>query len=152
MTHDPSSATPHTTNLKPVCHNCLMATTGGDDTAGWRDKFDRFSTWRSELTEEAMMLPTTLSDMRTIIADLRKVGSRLEKATQAIETLLERAESSGIAPLARQIDAAASEMETQMRAMQEQMPGNQIVKQAVSDLQKTVEAFTSLLPKPRPDR
>lgn len=129
-----------------------MTNAGDDDAVGWRDKLDRFSTWRAELTEEAMLLPKTLGDLRTIIQDLRKVSSRLEQATQGIETLLQRAESSGIAPLARQIDAAASEVENQMRAMQDQMPGSQLMKQAVTDLQKTVDAFTSFLPKPRTDR
>lgn len=120
-----------------------------DPQAGWRDKLDRFSTWRAELTEEAVMLPQTLADLRATIDDLRKVSSRLERATEGIEVLLQRAESSGVAPLARQLDAAATEMEGQMRAMRDQMPGGQIMNQAVDELQRTMDAFTSLLPKPK---
>jgi hypothetical protein len=129
-----------------------MASTGGDDPQGWRDKLDRFSTWRAELSEEAVLLPQTLADLRTTIQDLRKVSSRLEHATQGIETALQLAESSGIAPLARQLDTAATEMETQVRAIHDQMPGSQLMKQTVADLQKTLDTVRSLLPRPRPDR
>ncbi|NNE95640.1 MAG: hypothetical protein HKN24_06390 [Acidimicrobiales bacterium] len=125
-----------------------MAGTGGDDQAGWRDKLDRFSTWRAELSEEAVLLPQTLADLRTTIQDLRKVSARLEAATQGLETALKLAETTGIGPAARQLDAAANEMEAQMRVIREQVPGGDLVGKAVADLQKTVDAFTSLLPQP----
>ncbi len=119
-------------------------------TSGWRERVDRFSTWRADLSREAALLPQTLADLRQTISDLKRVSTRLERATEGIEILLNRAESSGLAPLARQLDAAVSEMESQLRAVQSQMPGGGLVNQAMDDLAKTVEAFTSLLPKPRP--
>jgi prefoldin subunit 5 len=129
-----------------------MAATGGDDATGWRDKLDRFSTWRTELSEEAALLPQTLAELRTTISDLRKVSARLELATQGLETALKLAETSGIAPMARQLDSTANEIEAQMRTIREQMPAGDLMGKAVSDLQKTVDAFTSLLPRSRSDR
>ena len=129
-----------------------MAGKGDDETVGWRDKVDRFSTWRTELSAEAAVLPQTLADLRTTIQDLRKVSARLEQATKGVETALKLAETSGIAPMARQFDAAANEMEAQLRAINEQVPGGHVMGKAVADLQKTFEAFSSLLPRPRPDR
>jgi len=117
---------------------------------GWRDKLDRFSTWRAELTDEAILLPQTLADLRATINDLRTVSARLEGATEGIEMLLRRAESSGIAPLARQLDAAATEVETQLQSIQSQLPGGALINQAVDELHKTFEAFTSLIPKTKP--
>lgn len=128
-----------------------MADKDGDDTAGWRDRLDRFSTWRSELSDEAVLLPQTLADLRTTIKDLRKVSARLELATQGIETALKLAETSGIAPVVRQLDSAVNEIDGQLRAIQEQVPAGDLMGKAVADLKKTVDAFTSLLPKPRPD-
>ena len=116
----------------------------------WRDKLDKFSTWRAELTEEAVMLPQTLAELRSTIEDLRKVSSRLERATEGIEVLLDRAESSGVAPLARQLDAAATDLEGQMSAMREQMPGSDLMNQAVDDLKRTFDAFGSMIPKATP--
>lgn len=124
--------------------------TSEDQAPGWRDKLDKFSTWRAELTEEAVLLPQTLAELRSTIDDLRKVSSRLERATEGIEVLLDRAESSGVAPLARQLDAAATDFETQMRSMREQMPGGDLMNKAVDDLQRTFDAFTSMLPKATP--
>jgi hypothetical protein len=129
-----------------------MAATGGDDAVGWRNKLDRFSTWRAELSEEAVLLPQTLAELRSTISDLRKVSARLELATQGLETALKLAETSGIAPVARQLDSAANEMESQMRALRDQMPASDLMGKAVADLEKTVDAFTSLLPRPRPER
>ncbi len=129
-----------------------MAGKGDDETVGWRDKVDRFSTWRTEVSAEAAMLPQTLADLRTTIQDLRKVSARLEQATKGVETALKLAETSGIAPMARQFDAAANEMEAQLRAINEQVPSGHLMGKAVADLQKTFDAFTSLLPRPRPDR
>jgi UDP-N-acetylenolpyruvoylglucosamine reductase len=117
---------------------------------GWRDKLDRFSTWRTELTAEAIVLPQTLAELRETIGDLRRVSARLEGATEGIEVLLRRAESSGLAPLARQLDAAATEVENQLQSMQSQFPGGPLVTQAVDDLHRTFEAFTSLVPKSKP--
>lgn len=125
-----------------------MPSPSGDKTPGWRDRLDRFSTWRAELSEEAILLPQTLADLRATIQDLRKVSARLELATQGLETALKVAETSGIAPAARQLDAAVNEMEAQMRVIHEQVPGGDLVGKAVTDLQKTVDAFTSLLPRP----
>lgn len=114
--------------------------------AGWREKIDRVSTWRSELTEEALALPSTLRDLRQTISDLRQVSARLESVTKGIEALLSTAESSGLGTLARQIDVAATEVEKQVSAIQSALPGPNPV--PVEELRKTVEAFTSLLPKP----
>ena len=122
--------------------------TSQDPSPSWRGRLDQFSTWRAELTEEAALLPMTLADLRATIEDLRTVSSRLERATEGIEMLLDRAESSGIAPLARQLDAAATDFETQMRSVREQMPGGDLMNQAVEDLQRTFDAFTSMIPKP----
>ena len=119
---------------------------------GWRDKFDRFSTWRTELSAEAALLPQTLADLRNTIQDLRKVSARLELATKGIETALKLAESSGIAPMARQLDTAADEIEGQLLAMHQQLPSDHLMGKAVADLQKTFDAFTSLLPRSSPDR
>ncbi len=135
-----------------MCDTRFMATTGGDEAAGWRDKVDRFSTWRAGLSEEAALLPKTLAELRSTISDLRKVSARLELATQGLETALKLAETSGIAPVARQLDSAANEMESQLRAIREQMPAGELMGKAVADLQKTVDAFTSLLPRPSSDR
>ena len=129
-----------------------MAATGGDETAGWRDRLDRFSVWRAELSVEAALLPKTLADLRTTIQDLRKVSARLERATQGLETALKLAETSGVAPMARQLDAVANEMEAQVRVIREQVPGGDLVGKAVADLQKTFDAFTSLLPQSGPER
>ncbi len=129
-----------------------MASAGDDETMGWRDKFDRFSTWRTELSAEAALLPQTLADLRNTIQDLRKVSARLELATKGIETALKLAESSGIAPMARQLDTAADEIEGQLRAMHQQLPSDHLMGKAVADLQKTFDAFTSLLPRSSPDR
>jgi len=117
---------------------------------GWRDKIDRLNTWRGDLTEEAMLLPKTLSDLRQTIADLRQVSARLEGVTEGIEILLRGAESSGIAPLARQLDAAATEMGSQIRDIQSQLPGGAVVNQAVDELQKAFDSFSGLIPKPKP--
>ncbi len=135
-----------------MCDTRVMAASGGDEPAGWRDRLDRFSTWRAELSEEAVLLPKTLAELRSTIADLRKVSTRLEAATQGLETALKLAETSGIAPVARQLDSAANEMESQMRAIREQIPAGDLMGKAVADLQKTVDAFTSLLPRPSSDR
>lgn len=119
---------------------------------GWRDRYDRLQTWRAELTEEAAALPATLADLREAITDLRRIAARLEGATEGLEIVLRRAESSGIAPLARQLDAAATDVEDQLRSLREQMPGGKLVNQAVDELQRTMDAFTSLLPhQRRPD-
>ena len=117
---------------------------------GWKDKFDRFSTWRADLTEEVILLPQALAELRETIGDLRRVSSRLEGATEGIEVLLRRAESSGLAPLARQLDAAASDVESQMSEIQQQVPGGKLVGQAVDELQKTIDTFTSLIPRSKP--
>lgn len=101
------------------------------------------------MTEEAARLPQTLAELREAIADLRKIAARLDGATEGLEMLLRRAESSGVAPLARQLDAAATEVEAQLREIREQMPGGQLVNQAVDELQRTIETFSSMLPKPR---
>lgn len=127
-----------------------MTDTGVDTGTGWRGKLDRFWTWRAQLSEEAIRLPQTLAELRATIEDLRKVSARLEVATHGIETALHLAEASGIAPLARQLDAAATEMEDQVRTLHEHLPGGQLVNQAVNDLQKTVDAFRSLIPQNRP--
>jgi len=128
----------------------VVVTGSREDTSdsGWRDKIDRLSTWRTELTEEAMALPQTLSDLRRTITDLRAVSKRLEKATKGIEALLAHAESSGLAPLVRQIDAAATEVEKQVSAVSEKIPGAGLIAAPIDELRKTVDAFTSLLPKP----
>jgi hypothetical protein len=115
--------------------------------AGWREKIDRVSTWRAELTEEAIALPSTLRDLRQTISDLRQVSARLEGVTKGMEVLLSTAESSGLGALARHIDVAASEVEKQVSAVQSVLPGPNLV--PVEELRKTVEAFTSLIPKPR---
>ena len=117
--------------------------------AGWREKIDRLATWRSELTEEALALPSTLRDLRQTINDLRAVSARLEVVTKGMEALIATAESSGLGTLAKQIDAAAVEVEKQVSAVQSALPGPNLI--PVEELRKTVEAFTSLLPKP-PDR
>lgn len=124
--------------------------TSEDQGPAWRNKLDKFSTWREELTAEAAVLPQTLADLRVTIEDLRKVSSRLERATEGIEVLLDRAESSGLAPLARQLDAATTDVESQLRSVREQMPAGGLINQAVDDLQQTFEAFTSMLPKAKP--
>ncbi len=116
----------------------------------WRERVDKFSTWRTEIGREAALLPQTLADLRQTITDLKRVSARLERATEGIEVLLNRAESSGLAPLARQLDAAVTEMESQLRAVQSQLPGGDLVNQAMDDLARQLDAFTSLLPKPRP--
>ena len=118
------------------------------DGPGWKDKIDRFSVWRNELTEEAAMLPQTLADLRTTIQDLRKVSARLETATKGLEAIVKVAHTTGIAPAARQLDAVASEVEAQVRTITENVPGGGLVDKAVTDLQKTLGAFTSLLPQP----
>ncbi len=115
----------------------------------WRDKIDRLNTWRVDLTEEAMLLPKTLADLRQTITDLRQVSSRLEGVTEGIEILLRGAESTGIAPLARQLDAAATEMGSQIRDIQSQLPGGEVANKAVNELQKAFDSFTGLLPKPK---
>lgn len=102
-----------------------------------------------ELTAEAALLPKTLAEMRKAIEDLRSVSSRLERATKGIEVLLEQAERSGVAPLARQLNAAAADIDQQMREVRERLPGGQMVNQAVDDLQKSFDMFTALLPKPK---
>lgn len=117
---------------------------------GVRGKLDRLLAWRAQLSEEAVRLPQTLAELRATIEDLRKVSARLEVATHGIETALRLAEASGIAPLARQLDAAASEMEIQMRTLHEHLPGGQLVNQAVSDLQNTVDGLRSIIPHSRP--
>jgi hypothetical protein len=122
-----------------------------DDNAGWRDKIDRFSVWRNELTEEAAMLPQTLADLRTTIQDLRKVSARLETATKGLEAVVKVAHTTGIAPAARQLDAVATEMEAQVRTITENVPGGGLVDKAVSDLQKTLGVFTSMIPQPKDD-
>jgi hypothetical protein len=124
--------------------------TSEDQGPAWRTKLDKFSTWREELTVEAAQLPQTLAALRVTIEDLRKVSSRLERATEGIEVLLDRAESSGLAPLARQLDAATTDVESQLRSVREQMPAGGLINQAVDDLQQTFEAFTSILPKAKP--
>lgn len=124
--------------------------TSEDEGPAWRNKLDKFSTWREELLAEAAVLPQTLVDLRATIEDLRKVSSRLERATEGIEVLLDRAESSGLAPLARQLDAATTDVESQLRSVREQMPVGGLINQAVDDLQQTFEAFTSMLPKAKP--
>lgn len=121
----------------------------GEDQTGWRARVDKWSTWRAEMTEEAARLPQTLAELREAIADLRRIAARLDGATEGLEMLLRRAESSGVAPLARQLDAAATEVEAQLREFREQMPGGQLVNQAVDELQRTIESFSSLLPRPR---
>lgn len=120
-----------------------------DETVGWRDKIDRISVWRAELTEEAVLLPQTLADLRTTIQDLRKVSARLETATKGLEAVVKIANTSGIAPVARQLDAVATEMEAQVRTITENVPGGDLVGKAVSDLQKTFDTFTSLIPQSR---
>jgi phage-related protein len=117
-----------------------------DETAGWRDKVDRFSVWRSELTDEAAMLPQTLADLRMTIQDLRKISARLETATMGLEAVVKVAQATGIAPAARQLDAVATEMESQMRTITENVTGGDLVGKAVSDLQKTFDAFAALIP------
>ena len=117
--------------------------------AGWRERIDLLSNWRADLTEEALALPSTLRDLRQTITDLRQVSARLEGATKGIEALLSTAESSGLGTLARQIDVAATEVEKQVSAVQSALPGPNLV--PVEELRKTVEAFTSLLPKPPKD-
>lgn len=124
----------------------------GESGGGLRRKLDRFWAWRAQLTDEAIRLPQTLAELRATIEDLRKVSARLEVATHGIETALHVAEASGIAPLARQLDAAASEMEVQMKALHEHLPGGQLVNQAVADLQSTVDGLRALVPRTRPKR
>ena len=120
-----------------------MADDTSSNSPAWRQSFDRFNTWRTELTEEAMALPQTMADLRLIIQDLRQVSNRLEKATEGLEMLLRRAESSGIAPMARQLDAAASEIEQQLRNLG--APGaDQVVGRAVEDIQSAVKAFSPI--------
>ena len=72
----------------------------------------------------------------------------MEAATQGLETALKLAETTGIAPAARQLDAAANEMEAQIRVIREHVPGGEMMGKAVADLQKTFDAFSSLLPRP----
>ena len=122
-----------------------------NESPGWKDKIDRFSGWRNDLTEEAAMLPQTLADLRTTIQDLRKVSARLETATSGLEAIVKVAHTTGIAPAARQLDAVATEMEAQVRTITEHVPGGEIVGRAVSDLQKTLGVFTSLIPQPADD-
>ena len=113
---------------------------------GWRDRMQRMSTWPGELTEEALALPSTLKSMRQTIIDLQMIASRLETATKAIEAIVATAEVTGVAPLARRIESAAKEVEKQVDSVQSQLPGPNII--PVQELRKTVEAFTSLIPKP----
>lgn len=123
-----------------------------EQSPGLRDRFDRMNQWRLDLTEEARVLPQTMADLRQVITDLKRVSERLERATQGIEMLLDRAESSGLAPMARQLNATAAEMEAQLRDLQAQVPGGNLVGQAVDELQKTFEAFTGLIPKAKPPK
>lgn len=116
----------------------------------WRMKIDQLNTWRTELTKEAVLLPQTLAELRATIADLRQVSKRLERATEGIELLLDQAESTGVAPMARQLNAAATEMQQQLRDLQSQVPGSEIVGQAVDEVQRTLTALTGLIPKPKP--
>lgn len=134
-----------------------MTVPGDDDTndvgpSGLRDRLDRMNQWRVDLTEEARVLPQTMADLRKVIADLKRVSERLERATEGIEMLLDRAESSGLAPMARQLNAAAGEMESQLRELRSQVPGGNLMDQAVDELQRTFEAFTGLIPKPKPPK
>jgi len=116
----------------------------------WREKFEQLNAWRTDLTKEAAVLPQTLAELRESIADLRQVSRRLERATEGFELLLNQAESSGIAPLARQLDAAATEMQQQLRELQAQLPGGDVVGQAMDDLQRTFSTFTGLIPRTKP--
>lgn len=118
----------------------------------WKEKFEALNTWRNDLTKEALMLPQTLSDMREIINDLRRVSKRLEQATAGIEFVLKQAENMGISPMARQIEATANDLQTQIRDLQKQVPGGEMMGQAMDDLQRTFTAFTNMLPLPKPPR
>lgn len=118
--------------------------------AGWRAKIEQLSAWRSNLTEEAMKLPQTLADLRETITDLRTVSARLEGVTEGLEMMLRRAESSGLAPMARKLDAAATEVESHLREIQSQLPGGEIVTRALDELESAFRTFTSLWPEPKP--
>ena len=117
-----------------------------DQEPGWRDRVQRMSAWPGELTEEALALPSTLRALRQTIIDLQMIASRLETATKAIEAIVATAEATGVAPLARRIESAAREVEKQVDSVQSQLPGPNLI--PVQELRKTVEAFTSLIPKP----
>ena len=125
----------------------MSDTTEESGESGWRDRFQRVSAWPGELTEEALALPATLKSLRQTITDLQQVAARLDAVTGAMEALLETAEASGLGPLARRIEAAAQEVERQVDAVQTQLPGPNLL--PVHELRKTVEAFTSLIPKPK---
>jgi len=120
-----------------------------DQEPGWRDRVQRMSTWPGELTEEALALPSTMRALRQTIIDLQMIASRLETATKAIEALVATAEATGVAPLARRIESAAKEVEKQVDSVQSQLPGPNLI--PVQELRKTVEAFTSLIPRPPAD-
>lgn len=119
-----------------------------DETAGWREKIDRLSSWRAELTEEAIALPQTLAELRRTIEDLRRVSARLESVTKGLEAVVKVAHSTGVAPAARQLSAVTTEMEAQMRTIAENVPGGEVVSRTVSELRKTLDTFTSLIPQP----
>ncbi|MFV2039159.1 MAG: hypothetical protein ACC660_02845 [Acidimicrobiales bacterium] len=117
---------------------------------GWRNKVDQLWAWRADMTEEVARLPQTLAHLRATTSDLRRVSSRLEGSTEGLEVLLRRAESSGIAPMARRLDAAATEVESQLREIQAQLPGGATVNRAIDELENAFRAFAALLPTPKP--
>ncbi|MGI9624900.1 MAG: hypothetical protein ACR2PK_18880 [Acidimicrobiales bacterium] len=111
---------------------------------------ERMTKWTTDLTREAALLPQTLAELRETITDLRQVSARLEGATEGLEVMLNRAESTGVAPLARRLDALATDMEAQLRDLSSQAPGAGLVTQVAEDLQKTLDAFATLFFKPPP--
>ncbi len=117
------------------------------DGDSFKKQLQQLNEWRSGLTEEAIRLPQTLSDLRTAITDLRSVTQRLESATTAIEVLVSHAEASGVAPLVRSLDGTARELETQFRDNTGKVLSGDIGSiEPVKELRRTVDALTSLLP------
>ena len=117
-----------------------------NEVPGWRDRVDRLSDWRRDLTAEVAELPSTIADLRQTISDLRKISERLEQATEGIEILLRHAEQSGLTDAARRLDEAATMVQSQVAAVRDQTPGTELFEATVSEIQKTISSMTDLFP------
>jgi prefoldin subunit 5 len=120
------------------------------DGPGWRDRVDRLTDWRRDLTAEVIELPATIADLRRTISDLRKVSERLEKATAGLEILLRHAEQSGLTDAARRLDEAATLVQSQVAAVRDQTPGSELFEATVSEIQKSVASMADLFPGMKP--
>jgi hypothetical protein len=111
--------------------------------------------WSERLVRELAQLPDTLERLRLGAADFQVVGQRLRATSTALEELTNLYTRTVSDSVRRSTDAAE-----QMRSQLERMPQlgitGETVAAAVSELQKTVRAMSSLRPwlgpADRPDR